>query len=125
MVNVLDKRELKKMGYNPKVYYCGNYTMQKYWTKFRNHLQDKGIPFPYNEACFLHDIAYSKKPNLIQKFKIDLAFYNDMLKLLEYKSKISENIAKNKTKLRLRALLYFIIVTLATPFYMWQGKIKR
>ena len=82
MVDVLNDRKLKKLGYNPKQYYCGNYGFQKYYTKLRNNLEKLGIPFPFNKACFLHDLAYSNKPTIWQKVKIDFKFLLDMITIL-------------------------------------------
>lgn len=124
-MDVLNKKQLKSAGYDPKKYYCGNYSFQKYWTKFRDALKKEGIRFPYNEACFIHDRAYSKKPNRREKLAIDYKFFTDMITLLNTKAKTSAKVRSRYKRLYARAVIYYILVLAMTSIYIKQGKIKK
>lgn len=119
-IDVFNEKKLVKLGYNPNVYYCGNFAMQKTWTKVRDFLEKNGLKFPFNAACFLHDRAYATKPNMWRKVKIDLKFYNNMMKLLNLHYSKKD---KLYGYLRFRARTYFLIVIAMTPLYIFQGKI--
>ena len=115
---------LQSQGFDYMKYYCGNYSHQKLFTKFRNYLNKYGIPFPFNEACFKHDALYSCKPGIMAKSKIDYMFLKDMIRLLSHKSKKDSKINQFKKRLLVRAVLFYIVVTLGTPIYIIQKKIK-
>ena len=122
--DVTDKRELQKHGYNPSIYYCGNYSFQKQWTTFRDYLKNElGVEFPYNPACFKHDKLYATHPTLLQKLKIDWVFYNDMIKLLNVNT--DKRLNHHYKMLKARARLFYFLVTVMTPIYIKQNKIKK
>lgn len=113
-LDVLDKKQLSSLGYNPKVYYCGNHFLQKSWTQIRDFLEAEGVKFPFNPACFKHDHAYGTKPSLWNKFKIDWVFHKDMMKILD-----TLDVSKElRLRLKIRARIYFTIVLILTPVYI-------
>ena len=123
-LDVTDMRKLMKLGYKKNIYYCGNYSFQKYWTKIRDKLEkDLGVKFPYNPACFIHDLEYSEHPTLIQKLKIDWRFYNNMIILLDLST--DEKVKYYYKMLKVRARIFYFLVTVMTPIYIKQGKIKK
>lgn len=113
-LDVLNTKELKEWGYDPKIYYCGNHYLQNFWTKVRDFLEAEGVKFPFNPACFKHDHAYGTKPSLWKKFKIDWIFHKDMMKILETLDVTPEL----RFRLKMRARIYFCIVLILTPVYM-------
>lgn len=124
-LDIGNRRQLNKLGYDSKNYYCGNYSMQKYYSYIYNKLQKLGVKSALNRGCFIHDVNYGKKPTIKEKIKIDNQFYLDMQKciLFEYR----KNNIKFKHALYLRgvSLLFYSIVILCTPLYLKQKKIKK
>jgi hypothetical protein len=129
-VNVLDAQQLRDLGYNPMVYYCGNHRMEHWYTKVRDKL-DKyfKIPFPYNPACFKHDVLYGELfvnsdfgfwKTLKEKIEIDFIFYADMDDLIQaYTS------SRWHSHLRARQRVYLSIVILFTPVYIIGAKLQK
>ena len=123
--NVNNKYELKKLGYNSNKYYCGNYSMQNLYSYIYNVLRKKGIYFAFNRACFIHDVNYSRKPNLDEKKIIDKQFYVDMQKCIIYHYNNNDIDLIRAVSLRGVAWLFYYIVQKFTALYIRQGKIKK
>jgi len=119
-LDVTNKTQLKKYGFDKSQYYCGMYIHQKFLSKIKNYLEKLGVVFPFNEACFKHDLNYSCELNIFEKTVVDAIFLLDMVTLLE-KSKLPKDI---KEKLKKRILRYYFIVSLFTPIYILMGIIK-
>jgi hypothetical protein len=109
-----------KHGYDADKYYCGNYSFQRIYSSVAKHMKKLGMDFPLNPACFKHDKLYSAKPTLSEKIKIDYTFYKDMMLILD-----SYNGDGSVKWLKRRATLYYFIVVLFTPLYIFQKKVKR
>lgn len=124
MVDINNRKELNKLGYNSNIYYCGNYSMEKYYSLLYNYLKKKGVKFPLNRACFLHDLEYSKKPNLKQKISIDFRFYKNMQKCIIYEYQNNNLNLCSAFLSRFMAMVFYFIVIICTPLYVLQGKIK-
>jgi hypothetical protein len=123
--NINDRKSLNKLGYDSNIYYCGNYSMQKYYSYIYRKLQSLGVNFALNRACFIHDMNYNKKPTLKEKAKIDFNFFLDMIKCIWFEYKAKNINAKHAYYLIPVACLFYLIVVLATPFYIKQGKVKK
>jgi len=122
-IDVLNYKQLLKLGYDTKTYYCGYHKFEKIATQTRDKLKEHGIKFPFNPACFKHDILYRQifvvsKWNLVKrlqrKFIVDLIFLSDMFKILNSKdySPIQHKVLRN------RAILFYFIVTFGVIFYI-------
>ena len=119
--DVLDEEFLRTKGYDKRNYYCGSWTHMALWTKFRGYLRKAGIKFPFNCACFKHDSLYSEHPSIPRKFLIDFTFFVDMCIIILNRS----DLYSLRKRLLIRALLYYVIVTIATPFYMMAGLVGK
>lgn len=122
--DINNRTSLDKLGYNSNLYYCGNYSMQKYYSYIYRFLQRLGVTFALNRACFKHDKNYALKPTISEKFKIDWIFFKDMLRCIWYEYKAGNIGAKHAYYLIPVACLFYLIVILATPFYIKQDKIQ-
>lgn len=121
-LDVMDRHALKRFGFDPTVYYAGNWSLQSFWTKVRDTLRDSiGLDFPYNEAAFKHDLLYSKKPTITETLEINKVFYNDMMKLLDERYSVDSDVYPG---LQVRAKLFYWFVNIAMPFYIFQKKIQ-
>ena len=148
--DINDREKLNKLGYNSKIYYCGNYSMEKYYSYVYNKLKALGVNFALNRACFIHDVNYGllKKEILksellnkikeskgikkywyisklfvskfIDKLKIDKHFYNDMQRCIIYEYQQRNISFKHAAHLRFVAGVFYGIVIIATPFYIYQ-----
>ena len=116
-IDVTNKQQLRTLGYKERIYYCGS-GCQRLRNWLRESVQKIGIPFPFNPACFKHDYAYSKGfDSLAHKFSIDYEFYADMCKLIPT--------GKYEKRLKRRALVFYVLVLLATPFYYKNGRTSK
>lgn len=129
-IDVLDIKQLKKEGYNPDVYYCGNFPMQDTFTKLRTKLSIFGIKFPFNRCCFIHDMQYkyieestaSKWTKIRYKTKSDYIFLRNMIYTLKNKTKGKNALSGVQLNLLyVRAVVFYIIVSLLTPYYLIKG----
>lgn len=129
-VDVLNGKELRALGYNPMIYYCGNHRTEHWYTKLRDKLNKYfNVPFPYNPACFKHDVLYGELfinqnlgfwQTIKWKFIIDWRFYEDMDKLIQ-----TYVTTRWHSHLRLRKRVYLAIVILFTPLYVIGSKVKK
>jgi hypothetical protein len=124
-IDIDNRKQLNNLGYNSNKYYCGNYSMQKYYSYIYNKMKKLGVKFALNRACFIHDIHYSKNPNLKEKLKIDKQFYNDMQQCIFYEYHHKNISLRHAIWLRGVALLFYIIVLAGTPFYIKPKRIKK
>jgi hypothetical protein len=122
--DINNRAALNKLGYNSNLYYCGNYSMQKYYSYIYRKLQALGVNFALNRACFKHDKNYALKPTISEKMKIDWIFFKDMLKSIWFEYKAKNISAKHAYYLIPVACLFYIIVIICTPFYVRSKKVK-
>ena len=115
-MDVIKTKKLKKFGYTTNIYYCGNAGFQKYWTKLEKYFEEHGVMFPFNPACFIHDHSCSQDPNFFKRLKVDFIFLKDMIKILNYKAKLSKRVQEKYYSLLFRALFFYGLVTLLTCF---------
>lgn len=129
-LDVLDVKTLKEFNYDDDIYYCGNKSLQKYWTYIYNKAKKLGVPFPFNPACFKHDILYdeiyindklSVLGKIKEKFIDDKTFYNDMKRIIE---NLDCSFDIKKILLR-RATLYYSLVIIMTPIYAIQMILRK
>lgn len=121
--NIADREKLNELGYNSEIFYCGNYSMEKFYSYIYNYINKKGVEFALNRACFIHDLNYAQKPTIREKALIDWNFFKDMQKCLRHHRGIGDISRLDLYWLRCVSVLFYAIVILATPFYVKQGKI--
>ena len=122
-IDVLNHKQLLELGYTEKKYYCGLSKYQKFATELRDILKKRRIKFPFNPACFKHDILYGEifitskwnlPKRLAVKVFVDIIFLKDMIRILKSKKykPLTYRILRN------RAILYYLLVTFGTVFYL-------
>ena len=114
-LDVLDTVQLKKYGYDTQKYYVGPWAFMSFLTKIRDFLENFGIEFPFNVCAFKHDMLYHIGGSIWWKFRVDFTFLLDMLKVLNH----TDFPPKIKKRLLIRALVFYFIVVLATPIYLF------
>lgn len=137
-LDVTQQNNFTPLGYDPKKYYCGNWGWMDFYTLVRKYLNKIGVCFPFNTACFKHDVSYYEIQKearfwkaLFMKIKADYVFLKDMFKLINHfekkqKNPLQEiNVLNKKKNLKIRAVIYFAIVTVViTPFWAIHRKLK-
>ncbi len=119
-IKTTDLKTLKKLGYNPRKYYVGPWGYMTVLTKFRDIAKQLNIKFPFNPHAFKHDLLYNKGGSLLWKLKVDYRFLRDMLDTI-YSNETPSHL---RNRWLIRALIFYVIVTLSTPIYIKQGNWK-
>ena len=120
-LNVLDEKLLKdEYGYDPKNYYVGPWAFMNFLTKLRNILRKRGVKFPFNTCAFKHDMLYNIGGSVWWKMRVDFVFFCDMIKVINAR----KDLEPIRNKLILRALIFYLVVLLATPIYIWKKNWK-
>lgn len=117
----------REIYYNPRTNYCGPFELQAWITKW--------IPFHYvfpeiNFSCFQHDCRYKilfidaldQRKNfftlLVLKLIVDVLFLIEMLKCTA-KTPFCAKYPWLITFRTVMAFVFFAIVVICTPFYVW------